>query len=100
MAKDNSTSATAATGQRRALVARIERLDEQIEELNADKSEIYKEAKFSGFDPKVLRKVVAARRLDTAGRREADAMFDLYMTALCEGGDGADRPSIVVESAP
>src|SRR3954465_3069858 len=100
MPQHNSTSATVAAGQLRAFVERIERLDEEIKELNADKSELYQEAKSSGFDAKVLRKVVAARRMDTAERQEADAIFDLYMTALGEDGGLAGRLSIVVESAP
>lgn len=69
-------------GQLRALVERIERLEEEIAELNSDKSEIYKEAKSNGFDAKIIRKVVAARREDPAARQEEDALFDMYMAAL------------------
>lgn len=73
---------SAAGDQLRAFVQRIERLDEEIAALNSDKSEVYKEAKSGGWSVKVLRKVVAARRLDSAEREEIDALFDLYMSEL------------------
>ena len=77
---------TVAAGQLRAFVERIERLEEEIKELNADRSEIYKEAKLDGFDVKVLRKVVQARHMDRAERMEVESIFDLYMAALEGGG--------------
>lgn len=73
---------SAAGDQLRAFVQRIERLEEEISALNSDKSEVYKEAKSGGWSVKVLRKVVAARRLDSAEREEIDALFDLYMSEL------------------
>lgn len=81
-------------GQLRALVERIERLDEEISTLNTDKSEVYKEAKATGFNVKVLRKVIAARRLDTAERQETEALFDMYMAALEGGENGLVRARV------
>jgi len=72
----------------RAFVERIERLETEISELNADKSDIYKEARGMGFDVKALRKVVAQRKLDPADREERDAMFDLYWHAVHGTGMG------------
>lgn len=69
-------------GQLRAFVERVERIEEEIATLNADKSEIYKEARGSGFDVKALRKVVAQRKLDPSEREERDAIFDLYWHAI------------------
>ena len=71
-----------APGQLRAFIERIERLEEEIKSINDDKSEVYKEARGSGFDVKTMRKVIAARKLDEADRQEADALFDMYMSAL------------------
>jgi uncharacterized protein (UPF0335 family) len=71
-----------AADQIKAFVRRIEALEDEIRALNGDKSEVYKEAKGNGFDVKVLRKVVAARRQDHSERLEQDALFDLYMEAL------------------
>ncbi|GAA4180421.1 DUF2312 domain-containing protein [Shinella granuli] len=71
-----------ARDQLRAFVERIERTEEEIATLNADKSDIYKEARAVGFDVKVLRKVVAKRKLETHVREEQDAIFDMYWEAL------------------
>lgn len=84
---------TGHNGQLRALVERIERVEEEIAELNADKSDIYKEAKSNGFDAKIIRKVVAARRKDPSERREEDALFDMYMAAI-EGETGLVRARV------
>ena len=76
---------TVAAGQLRAFIERIERVEEEIKELNADKSDIYKEARGAGYDVKAIRQCVAARKLDSAEREERDAIFDLYWNALTGG---------------
>ncbi|WP_081738915.1 GapR family DNA-binding domain-containing protein [Mesorhizobium ciceri] len=72
-------SDTIAAGQLRAFVERIEA---DIKEMNADKSEVYKEARGSGFDVKAIRKCVSKRKLDDSDREEQDAVFDMYWEAL------------------
>jgi uncharacterized protein (UPF0335 family) len=76
------TSQTVAAGKLRAFIERIERIEAEIKDLNADKSEIYKELRGEGFDVKAVRQCVAARKLDTAEREERTAIFDLYWAAL------------------
>lgn len=66
----------------RAFVQRIERLEEQIRDLNGDKSEVYKEAKASGYDVKIIRQVVALRRRELNERLEEESLLDLYMQAV------------------
>lgn len=73
---------TVAAGQLRAFVERVERVESDIAELNACKSDIYKELRGEGFDVKTVRKIVATRKIDEPVREEQDAMFDLYWTAL------------------
>jgi uncharacterized protein (UPF0335 family) len=68
--------------QLRAFIERIERLDEEIASLNADKSDLFKEAKGAGYDVKVMRAVLKLRRTDKAERDEFDAVLDLYLSAL------------------
>jgi uncharacterized protein (UPF0335 family) len=46
----------------KSLVERVERLEAEITELNADKSEVYKEVKSNGLDVKIFRKVIAHER--------------------------------------
>lgn len=73
---------TAAAGQLRAFVERIEHLEAEIKEINSDKSDIYKEMRDGGFDVKTVRKIVAARKIEGAEREEQEAIFDLYWAAL------------------
>lgn len=68
--------------QLKAVVERIERLDEEIKALNSDKSDIYKEAKGNGFDVAVLRKVIALRKKDPAERQEERSLLETYLAAL------------------
>lgn len=71
-----------AQDQLRAFVERVERLEEEQRAINDDKSEVYKEAKGSGFDVKVLRKLIADRRKDYSARMEFETLYDLYAAAL------------------
>ena len=87
MADDASTidtlSATA-QGQLKAIVERIERLEEDKAAVMTDLKEVYAEAKGNGYDVKVLRKVVRIRKQDRAKRMEEEAVLDLYLSAIGE----------------
>lgn len=78
-------SDTVAAGHLRAFVERIERIEADIKDMNADKSEIYKEARGMGFDVKAVRQCVAARKLDSSELAVRNAIFDLYWEALTGG---------------
>ena len=87
MADDASTidtlSATA-QGQLKAIVERIERLEEDKAAVMGDLKEVYLEAKGNGYDVKILRKVVRIRKQDRAKRMEEEAVLDLYLSAIGE----------------
>lgn len=70
-------------------IERVERLEEEIRALQADRTAVYAEAKAAGFDPKIMRKVVAERRMKTQDRLEQEAMLDTYRHEL---GMLADMP--------
>jgi len=78
---DVSTTAVAA-GQLRALVERIERLEEEKREVAEQIKEVYAEAKANGFDARTLRKVVSLRKKPAEERQEEEALLDLYLSAL------------------
>lgn len=63
-------------------IERIERLEEEKRAISADMKEVYAEAKGSGFDVKIMKKVIALRRMDEADRREMNLMIETYMQAL------------------
>jgi uncharacterized protein (UPF0335 family) len=73
----------------KSLVSRIENLEEQKSEIQADISEVYKEAKSQGFDTKIVREVVKIRRMEKHERDERDTLIELYLDAL---GDLATTP--------
>lgn len=71
-----------ASAQLKALVERVERVEEEKAALNSDIKEIYAEAKGHGFDTKIMRQIVRIRKLDPTAREETEALLDLYMNAL------------------
>jgi uncharacterized protein (UPF0335 family) len=68
--------------QLRAIVERIEHVDEEIRELNEAKKEIFLEAKSNGFDVKVLREVVRLRKRDQKEREEHESLLEVYLRAI------------------
>ena len=66
------------------IVARIERLNEEKAAIASDIKDVYGEAKATGFDAKVLRKVIALRKQDRRERAEQEQVMDLYLAALGE----------------
>ena len=71
-----------AKDQLKAIVERIERLEEDKANVAADLKEVYAEAKGNGFDTKILRKVVRYRKQDRAKAMEEEALLDLYLSAI------------------
>lgn len=66
----------------RSFVERVERLTEEKQNLMDDIKDVFAEAKSSGFDVKILRKIIAMRKLEDADRQEQEALVDLYAHAL------------------
>jgi uncharacterized protein (UPF0335 family) len=71
-----------ARDQLRAFIERIERLEEEKKTIADDIKDVYAEAKGTGFDTKVLRKVISIRKQDQNERMEQEAVLDLYLHAL------------------
>lgn len=80
----------------RLLVERIERINEEIAGLQQDRQDVYSEAKAVGYDPRIIRMVVARRAVKPDDRAEADALVEAYEAALF--GDGPD-PAVDPETA-
>jgi uncharacterized protein (UPF0335 family) len=76
------TKTSFAQGQLKSFIERIERLEEEKKAVAADIKEVYGEAKATGFDTQIMRKIVALRKKDTAERQEEEALLDLYLSAL------------------
>lgn len=75
--------------QLKAFVERLEKLEEEKATISEDIKEVLSEAKSSGFDPKIIKKVLSLRRQDAKKRAEEQAVLAVYMDAL---GMLADTP--------
>lgn len=69
-------------GELRAFIERFERLDAEKKELADQQKEVMAEAKSRGYDTKVLRRIVALRKMDPQEVSEAEAVLELYKEAL------------------
>lgn len=65
-----------------AFIERIERLEEDKKQVSEDIKDVYAEAKGTGFDIKIIRKVVAIRKQDREKRREEEEVLGLYLATL------------------
>jgi len=80
--EDNAQWGNIAADRLRSIVERIERLEEEKRALSGDIKDIYAEAKGTGFDVKIMRKIISIRKQDREKRREEEEILDLYMAAL------------------
>jgi uncharacterized protein (UPF0335 family) len=82
-AKSGSEHATRfAKDQLKAIIERVERLEEEKKTIGDDIRDVYAEAKANGFDVKALRTIVRLRKQDGDERREHEAILETYMHAL------------------
>jgi uncharacterized protein (UPF0335 family) len=71
-----------AKDQLKAIIERVERLEEEKKAIADDIRDVYAEAKGNGFDIKALRTVVRLRKQDKQEREEQEAILDTYLQAL------------------
>jgi uncharacterized protein (UPF0335 family) len=68
--------------QLRAIVERIERLQEEKKVLADDIRDVYAESKGNGMDVKALRTIIRLRAMNPGDRAEQEAILDTYKNAL------------------
>lgn len=71
-----------AKDQLKAIVERIERLEEEKKTIQDDIKDVYSEAKSNGYDVKALRTIVRMRKQDANERQEQETILETYMQAL------------------
>ncbi|HWV51972.1 DUF2312 domain-containing protein [Pseudorhodoplanes sp.] len=83
-AAENSEQAATrfARDQLKAIVERIEKLEEEKKAISDDIRDVYGEAKGNGFDVKALRQIIRLRKIEPTEREEQDAILETYMHAL------------------
>lgn len=71
-----------AAGELRQFIEQFEQLDAEKKDIAERQKEVMAEAKGRGYDPKVMRKVIALRKRDKDDVAEEEAILDLYKAAL------------------
>ena len=66
----------------KSFIERIERLSEEKNNINFDIKEVFSEAKSMGYDPIVMRKILALRKMDIDERLEQEILLNTYKNAL------------------
>lgn len=66
----------------KAIIERVERLEEEKTALAEDIKEVYGEAKATGFDVKIIRKIIRMRKMETEKRREEEELLEVYKAAI------------------
>lgn len=80
--KADDTAHSFAKGQLKAIIERIEKLEEEKKTISDDIKDVYGEAKGNGFDVKALRTIIRMRKQDADERQEQETILETYMQAL------------------
>jgi len=82
MAEGSETIGGIAAEALQQYVDRIEKLEEEKKALAEDIKQVYSEAKSTGFDTKILRKIISLRKIEEHERQEQEELLDLYKRAI------------------
>lgn len=66
----------------RQIIEQIERFNEEKQQAADLAKDVFAEAKARGYDPAILRKVIARRKRDRDDLAEEQAVIEMYETAL------------------
>jgi uncharacterized protein (UPF0335 family) len=68
--------------QLRQYIERIERLEQEKQDVADNVRDAFAEAKANGYDVKIMRQVLKLRKLEPAKRQEQEHVLDTYLHAL------------------
>ena len=66
----------------KSFIERLERLSEEKNNISFDIREVFSEAKSMGYDPTIIRKILALRKMDIEERLEQETLLKTYKNAL------------------
>lgn len=66
----------------KAIIEKIERLEDDKAAVAEDIRSVFAEAKFNGFDVKTIRQILKIRKLDENQRDEEETLLEVYKAAL------------------
>ena len=81
-AVQDETAHRFAKDQLKAIIERIERLEEEKKGIGDDIKDVYLEAKATGYDPKIMRQIIRLRKMQPHDRQEMEAILQTYLSAL------------------
>ena len=71
------------SGQRlKSFIERVERLEEEKTGIGEDIKDVYGEAKATGFDPKIMKKIVKLRKANKEALQAEKELTELYLAAM------------------
>ena len=79
---NKKTSSSKKDEKLKSFIERIERLNEEKNNITLDIKEVFSEAKSMGYDPKIMRKILVLRKMNVDERLEQEALLDTYRNAL------------------
>ncbi len=65
-----------------SFIERLEKLSKEKNNINFDIKEVFSEAKSSGYDTTIMRKILAQRKMDIDERLEQETLLKTYKNAL------------------
>lgn len=77
-----SNFAAVSGNQLRSFLERLEFLEEQKSNVSADIREVFAEAKSTGFDPKIMRRILKLRKMNKEELQEQEELLQIYLQAL------------------
>lgn len=77
-----SNVSNVAADELRLLIERAERLEEEKKGISDDIKDVFAEGKARGYDPKIIRKVIAIRKKKREDVQEEQAVLETYLSAL------------------
>ena len=80
--KNNQKTIQTGDDKLKSFIERLERLSEEKNNINFDIKEVFSEAKFMGYDPTVMRKILALRKMDIDERLEKEILLNSHKNAL------------------
>lgn len=79
---DEAPATKFAKDQLKAIVERVERLEEEKKTIGDDIRDVYAEAKGNGYDVTAIKTIVRLRKVDANERAEAETILETYMQAM------------------
>ena len=79
--KNNQKTIQKGDDKLKSFIERLERLSEEKNNINFDIKEVFSEAKSSGYDTTIMRKILTLRKMDIEERLEQESLLNTYKNA-------------------